>query len=114
MSPGVAAIGVVGTGELGTCFVERFCSQGHEVWAFDLDDQALGRARAAGARAASGPAQLAAQCSVVVTCVTGPDNVLDCALGPGGLSAVAGPEHLVIETTTSLPGTTRSLAKQLG
>lgn len=114
MTPSAAPVGVVGTGELGICFVERFRSQGHEVWAFDVDGQALDRATAAGAREASGPAQVAVQCPVVVTCVTGPDDVLECTLGPDGLFAASGPRHLVIETTTSLPETTRSVADRLG
>jgi 3-hydroxyisobutyrate dehydrogenase-like beta-hydroxyacid dehydrogenase len=114
MTPGVVPVGVIGTGELGICLVDRFRSGGHEVWVFDTDGAALARAAAAGARPATGPAEVAERCPVVLTCVTGPDDVRACALGPGGLSSVSGPEHLVIDTTTSLPATTRMVADGLG
>lgn len=114
VTPGVRPVGLIGTGELGICFVDRFRAGGHEVWAFDTDDGALGRAAAAGARPATGPAQVADRCQVVVMCVTGPDDVRACALGPGGLASVSGPDHLLIDTTTSLPGTTRAVADGLG
>lgn len=114
VTPGAGPVGLIGTGELGICFVGRFRAGGHEVWAFDTDDGALRRAAAAGARAATGPAEVADRCPVVVTCVTGPDDVRACALGSGGLSSACGPDHLVIDTTTSLPGTTRVVADGLG
>lgn len=109
----IASIGVIGTGDLGVCFVDRFRSRGYDVWAFDVDDRALDRAVAAGARPASGPAAVAAQCSLVVTCVPGPDEVHDCVLGPGGLAAESGSGHLLIDTTTSLPGTTRLIEERM-
>ncbi|MHB1517460.1 MAG: NAD(P)-dependent oxidoreductase [Acidimicrobiales bacterium] len=107
-------VGVIGVGELGGCFVERFHAGGHEVWAFDVDDRALQRAAVAGARPSTGPAEVAARCTTVVTCVTGPDDVRDCVLGPNGLVASVGPRHLVIDTTTSIASMTRMVAERLG
>lgn len=107
-------IGVVGVGPLGRCFVDRLRGGDHEVVAFDIDSQALAEACAAGARAADSPAEVASQCPVVIVCVTGPPEVLECALGDNGLVASVHEGCLIIETTTSLPETTQRVADVLG
>lgn len=109
----LGSIGVVGTGKLGLCFVERLVSAGREVHAYDIDPAARVRAKDAGAHIEASPAEVAASCATVLICVTGPDQVRGCSLGLHGLRDGLNSDDLVIDMSTSLPGTTKEVARSL-
>jgi 3-hydroxyisobutyrate dehydrogenase len=71
------------------------------VCAFDLDPEALERARQAGAGPAGSAAQCAAGADVLVTSLPGPPQVEHVLTGSGGAIAALAPGALVIEMSTS-------------
>lgn len=110
---GPGPVGVVGTGQLGLCFVERLRAAGLDVHAYDVDPAARLRAEGAGALIGGSPAEVAGSCGIVLICVTGPDQVRECSLGVDGLRDGVRGGSLIIDTSTSLPSTTREVAKTL-
>lgn len=110
---GSGPVGIVGVGQLGLCFVQRLRSAGLDVHAYDVNAVALDRAKDAGAVTQTSPAAVAHDCAVVLVCVTGPDEVRECALGRDGLQDALKADALVIDTSTSLPATTREVANLL-
>jgi 3-hydroxyisobutyrate dehydrogenase-like beta-hydroxyacid dehydrogenase len=72
---------------------------------------------AAGATEAATPAVLAAGCELVFVCVTGSPQVEAVLAGPGGLLEASAPGLIVVDCSTSEPGSTqrlRALALQRG
>jgi 3-hydroxyisobutyrate dehydrogenase-like beta-hydroxyacid dehydrogenase len=63
-----------------------------------------------GAHAAASAADVAGASNMVITCVTTPEAVESCVLGPAGLIEGLRPDATVIEMTTSMPSTTRNIA----
>src|SRR5829696_7031957 len=65
---------------------------------------------AEGARAASSPAELAAACDVVLSCLPGPADVRDVYLGADGAIAGARPGQVLCDMSTIDPETHRQVA----
>ncbi|MEM8535981.1 MAG: NAD(P)-dependent oxidoreductase, partial [Chloroflexota bacterium] len=68
---------------------------------------------AAGATACTTPAELAAQCDIIITCVSDTPDVEAVILGTDGIIQRAKSGSLVIDTSTISPQTTRTIATQL-
>lgn len=106
-------IGVIGVGPVGVRMARRLMLHGHEVVVYDRSQAALDAAAAHGASCLASSAEVARSASVIITCVTDAGDVEEVLEGPHGVLEAARDDHLVIETTTSLPGTTRRLAALL-
>jgi 3-hydroxyisobutyrate dehydrogenase len=80
---------------------------GYAVSAFDLDPDALARAAASGARAASSVADCARDAEILVTSLPGPRQVQEVLCGTeagdGGAIGVLAPGSLIVEMSTSSP-----------
>ena len=83
---------------------------GYEMTAFDVRDDALAGVAANGARAATGPAAVAAESTIVITSLPNSAIVEEVALGPGGLLERAEPGSLLVEMSTIDPSLVRRLA----
>lgn len=106
-------VGVVGLGTIGVPVARRLIDAGHAVHGFDVRaaaHDAVGRERYS---PASGLADLAASCRIVLFLVPGSDDVRDGVLGHRGLVATATHPLLIVDMTTSDPRRTRRLAAQL-
>ena len=68
---------------------------------------------AAGAREAKSPAELASGADVVMLCVSGSPQVEENVLGENGIASVARPGLVVIDASTSEPGSTARLRQTL-
>jgi len=68
---------------------------------------------AAGAREAKSPAELASGADVVILCVSGSPQVEENVLGENGIASVARPGLVVIDASTSEPGSTARLRQTL-
>jgi 3-hydroxyisobutyrate dehydrogenase-like beta-hydroxyacid dehydrogenase len=106
------AVGVIGTGQLGSVIAHRLLGAGYDVVAYDRDPRALAGLEPA-VRRASGPREVAEAAPTVITCVTDAAAVRECVLGDEGLLAAAGAQTLVLEMTTSSPVVTRELGAVL-
>lgn len=109
----VGSVGIIGVGQLGLCFVDRLCAAGLNVYAYDVDPTALANAHDAGAHTSRSPADVAKECLIILICVTGPEQVRECSLGLDGLRSGLREGTIVIDTSTSLPATTRDIASSL-
>lgn len=105
-------VGVIGTGQLGKVFTDRFLGAGYRVVAYDVRADALARLHPDVTRAETA-AEVAATAPTIVTCVSDPAAVRDCVLGYDGVLAGASDHTLVIDMTTSSPDTTRHVGKVL-
>ena len=103
-----APIGVVGCGTMGRLLVQSVGSAGYRVVAYDTDREALSAAAELGAEVAPGVRAVGERCAAVLLSLPGPREV----------RAVAGellegrPGLVIVDTSTSDPETTRSLARR--
>jgi 3-hydroxyisobutyrate dehydrogenase len=106
----MAVLGFVGLGNMGNPMVKHLLDAGHEVTVYDLDDGAVADLVSAGAVGADGPKQVSKDANAVFLSLPGPDAVnsvvdeLKDALEPG---------TILIDLTTSTPGTTNRVADRL-
>lgn len=77
-------IGFVGLGNMGGPMCLRLLAAGYPVTAFDLNQDALGKAVAAGAKASSSARESAAQAEILLTSLPRPDHVETVMAGENG------------------------------
>jgi len=104
-------IGIVGVGAMGSALLERQRLAHVEQLAYDIDPEALDRAKADGAEPARSPAELAKSATLIDVVVRTDDEVADVVLGSGGILEGAAPGTLVLLHSTILPQTTRRVAE---
>lgn len=107
-----ARIGLVGLGIMGVPLAERFAACGHEVVAWNLEPERYALVKDQGIAWAASPAAVRAASDVVFLCVLGEDAAESCCLGRHGFASAGGARVLVDLSTTS-PGTTLALAPRL-
>lgn len=104
-------VGVVGLGAMGGFMARNLASAGFlkSVWN-RTSDKAKALAEDTGVSAASSPAELAANCNVILTCVSADQDLLDVIekLLPGVQAGT-----ILIETSTVNPATARQIAERL-
>ncbi|SDL62692.1 3-hydroxyisobutyrate dehydrogenase [Modicisalibacter muralis] len=105
------SVGVIGTGQIGSRIAKRLLRAGYRVVIHDIDPAAM--EGIPGALPVDSAAAVARDCDLVITCVTDHHSVRDVVIGRGGILEAVRPEHLVIETTTSTPATTREVTAAL-
>jgi len=104
-------LGFVGVGAMGGRMAPHLVRAGHEVSVVDVSAEAVARAVAAGAKEASGPAELAATCDAVLTSLPMGKDVEEVYLGEGGLIDASGEGKLFIDLSTVAPETSRRVAE---
>ena len=101
----IRAVGLVGCGRMGCCMLESMVKAGYTVVAYDKFPAAAQRAADMGATVADTPAQLARQADVILMSLPGPAQLEEVLFGlQEGLDA----HHVVIDTSTVDPQTTRA------
>lgn len=108
------AVGFIGLGVMGGPMVANLASAGHQVVAFDIDAEALARCAARpGVRAAESPADVAAACGAVFTCLPSEEAVRSVYRGENGILAGARPGLVTCECSTISPGLSEDLAVRM-
>ncbi|MFN8867910.1 MAG: NAD(P)-dependent oxidoreductase [Pseudomonadota bacterium] len=104
-------IGFIGaSGLMGHGMARNLLAKGHElVIAVHRNRERVGDLLAAGAAEAADPAALAAECEVVLLCVTGSPQVEAVMLDARGVLAGARAGLVVVDTSTSEPASTEVL-----
>src|ERR1700744_5759466 len=100
-------IGFIGVGNIGAPIAGQLLKAGHELSVHDLHREAAAGLLAAGATWSGSPTELAAASEVVATCLPGPPQMEQVALGPDGLAAYLKPGSLYIDHTTNAPALVR-------
>lgn len=95
---------------MGSRMAANLINAGHQLWAYDIDQAALGRAAEMGAVACSSPRDVAEGREVVVLSLTTPAVVESVVLGEDGVLSAQPVPPLLIDTSSSLPRVTKHLA----
>lgn len=106
-------VGLVGCGRMGRCMLESMLNGGFSVIVYDSFPGAAEAAAALGAERAETPAALAAKASVILLSLPGPAQLESVIFGADGLSDGLREGHIVIDTSTVDPQTTRGIAARL-
>lgn len=103
-------IGLVGCGRMGKCMLTSMLNGGFQVVAYDKFPAAAESAGAMGAEVAATPAELASRADVILMSLPGPVQLEEVVFGEDGLISSLTSDHVVIDTSTVDPGTTRSIS----
>ena len=107
-------VGFIGLGNMGVPMCGWLLDAGYPLVVFDLRRQAAAALLDRGAVWADSPARVAEQCDIVATCVPGPAEMEEAALGPGGIVEGARPGAIYIDHTTNSPHVVRRVGAALG
>ena len=106
-------VGFIGLGNMGAAVARNIQRAGFEVAVRDLDRGRAATLEQNGAQWAESPAEVAAQCDVVVTMVFGPEQLTEVLRGADGLLCGGGMRGKVwVDMTTSSPSLARELAAE--
>ena len=78
-------IGFIGTGNIGTPMAGSILKAGYELVVHDIHEEKTRTLVDQGAGWADSPAEVAAQCDIICTCLPGPAEMEPVTLGPGGI-----------------------------
>jgi len=105
-------IGYVGLGNMGGPIAGRLQLR-KSLQVYDLNSAAISQLVELGASAAKSPANLAAECDIVFTCLPSSDDVHSVIFGDDGLTNTMKPGGLIVDMTTGDPVKTRAMATAL-
>ncbi len=109
----IVKIGLIGCGRMGRCMLECMMKSGYPVIVYDKYPPAIESAKEMGAQAAETPRQLAAAADIVLMSLPGPAQLEDVIWGESGLIYGMTSDHVIIDTSTVDPGTTRSFSARI-
>ena len=104
-------IGFIGLGFQGKPLARNIVSAGHPLTVYDVRDEPMAELAAAGAVAASSPADVAAASDIVIVCVVDDAQVMAVLDGPDGVFSKARPGLIVAVHSTILPETMTKAAE---
>ncbi len=110
----MARIAFLGLGNMGGPMAANLAKAGHDVLAYDLNEAARARAVEAGARAAAGVGEAAADVEAVVSMLPAGAHVKEAYLGPKGVLATARQGALLIDCSTIDVATAREVGAAAG
>ena len=102
-------IGFIGLGIMGKPMSKNLLKAGHEVVCFDLNTLSMGEVVAAGAKGAASVADVAGECSFIITMLPNSPEVRQVALGPGGIADNAKPGALLVDMSSIAPLAAREI-----
>ncbi|MBI3160348.1 MAG: NAD(P)-dependent oxidoreductase [Chloroflexi bacterium] len=107
-------IGFIGLGIMGRGMAANLMQKlTPGIWVWNRTASRTEEFAAQGATAAASPAALAAECGIILLCVSDTPDVEQVILGPGGVLEGIQPGALVIDHSTISPRATREIAARL-
>jgi len=106
-------VGFIGLGIMGGAMAGNLLKAGFEVCVWNRSPAKMEKLAAAGAGTARDPADLAAGCDVIITCVSDTPDVEEVILGERGVINGIAAGKLVIDMSTISPMASRRIAAQL-
>ncbi|KZC10875.1 PREDICTED: 3-hydroxyisobutyrate dehydrogenase, mitochondrial [Dufourea novaeangliae] len=105
-------VGFVGLGNMGGHMARNLLKKGHRLTVFDVNETAVSNLTEAGANGAANPAEVAEVADVVVSMLPSNQHVLDVYNGRNGLLSSAKRNTLLIESSTTGPFVSQTLANE--
>jgi 3-hydroxyisobutyrate dehydrogenase len=97
------AVGIAGTGRMGTAVGQRLIACGHEVVVWNRTPEKTRALVEAGASAVVAPRDLPGRCDIVLSILTDADAIEEVYRGPAGLLGGAARDRLFVEMSTVRP-----------
>ena len=107
-------VGFIGLGMMGHHMAANVLKKGRPLVAYDIDKDKLAAIGALGGKAASGPADVARQASVVISMVDTTAQAEEVIVGPGGLIDGVKEGDVILSMSTIDPGALRAMHAKLG
>jgi 3-hydroxyisobutyrate dehydrogenase-like beta-hydroxyacid dehydrogenase len=109
-----AVVGFIGLGLMGHGMAKNIRMGGYELWVRGRNNRKpVESLLALGAKEAASPSEMAAKCDIIHLCLSNSPQVESVLHGDDGILAHAKPGLIVIDTSTSDPGSTLKLAREL-
>ena len=111
------SIGFIGMGHMGSHMAHRLLDAGYQVTVYDRTEEKAKALGQRGALVAQTPKELAANCQLVMACVTNDEAQHDVMFGPEGALTGVHDGSMIIDLSTVSPGASRRLyqaAKEQG
>lgn len=109
----MVSAGFIGLGNMGGPMANHLLDAGHDLTVYDLNPDARAALEDAGAAVGESPADVAARSEVIFLSLPTPDIVRAVVLGDDGVESGIEPGSVLVDTTTSTPGTTEDVAEEL-
>jgi 3-hydroxyisobutyrate dehydrogenase-like beta-hydroxyacid dehydrogenase len=106
-------LGFVGIGNIGEPVCRKLLDGGYELLIYDVDPEALERLHDTSAEPVASLDSLASRTDVVLLSLPNSDTVEEVVFGEGGLADGFSGGEILIDTSSSEPSSTRSIAKRL-
>ena len=106
-------VGFIGLGIMGRGMARNLLKAGFNLRVWNRTPSRMAELAAEGAATATSPADLAAQCDIIITCVSDTPDVEAVILGDDGVIHGARSGALVVDMSTISPHATRAIAAQL-
>lgn len=106
----IKKVGLVGCGRMGKCMLKSMLDEGFSVVAYDKFPAAAKSAEEMGAKIVTTPEKLAEAAEVILMSLPGPAQLTEVLFGEEGLKKGLTSDHVVIDTSTVDPDTTRTNA----
>jgi 3-hydroxyisobutyrate dehydrogenase len=106
-------VGFIGLGIMGRGMTRNLLKAGFEVYVWNRTASRMDEFAGEGAKRTQSPADLAAQCSIIITCVSDTPDVEQVILGENGVILGAKQGSLVVDMSTISPSATRKIAAKL-
>ncbi len=106
-------VGFIGLGIMGRGMAHNLLKAGFDVCVWNRTASRMTSLAEAGAQTAVSPADLAARCGVIITCVSDTPDVVAVVLGEQGVIHGVQEGALVVDMSTISPQTTREIADRL-
>lgn len=94
-------VGFIGLGNVGGKLSGSLLRNGHRIMVRDLDPELVDNAVSKGALAANSPAEMAAACDAVITCLPHPSISAQVVEGEDGILSALGPGKIWMEMSTT-------------
>lgn len=110
----IGKVGLIGCGRMGQCMLRSMVDGGFTVAAYDKFPAAAEKAKEMGAEIVPTPKALGEKCDVIIMSLPGPAQIDEVLFGEDGLMGGLTSDHVVVDTSTVAPETTRSCAARVG
>lgn len=106
-------IGFIGLGIMGKPMAKNLLKAGHDLVVFDVVEAPLKEVVAAGAKAATSPKDVAAQCELIITMLPNSPHVRTAVLGKNGVIEGVKAGSILVDMSSIAPLASREVAKEL-